>query len=282
MKRETRICFLLMLLGVLPQSVFAANLGTDEQQAAGEKLYEKHCAQCHGDKGDGQGPSALYFQPQPRDFTKGKYKIRTTPNGELPTDSDLKQIIHQGMAFRPEGAYTVMPPWPKLSDEQIIELVYYLKTFSPRFSDSELNNPKVVSIPEPPALSRDSAEKGRVVYEKNECIKCHGLLGRGDGRSAPTLKDDWENSIRPADLTMKWTFRGGGTRKDMFRTVSTGLNGTPMPSFADNLKPAEAWDLVHFLRTLQPLRTPEAMAWKTWLKSHANTLTPIGPETQQP
>jgi hypothetical protein len=52
-----------------------------------------------------------------------------------------------------------------------------------------------------------------------------------------------------------------------------------MPSFADNLKPAEAWDLVHFLRTLQPVKTPEALAWKAWVKSHP-TLAPIGPEAQ--
>lgn len=32
----------------------------------------------------------------------------------------------------------------------------------------------------------------------------------------------------------------------------TGLDGTPMPSFADNIKPDEAWDLVFYLRTLQP------------------------------
>jgi hypothetical protein len=32
----------------------------------------------------------------------------------------------------------------------------------------------------------------------------------------------------------------------------TGLDGTPMPSFADNVKPDEAWDLVFYLRTLQP------------------------------
>jgi hypothetical protein len=31
----------------------------------------------------------------------------------------------------------------------------------------------------------------------------------------------------------------------------TGLDGTPMPSFADNIQPNDAWDLVHFLRTLQ-------------------------------
>lgn len=257
MKKEARIFFLLMLPWVLPRSVFAANLGTDEQKAFGKKLYEKHCAQCHGEKGDGQGPGALFYQPQPRDFTKGKYKIRTTPNGELPTDDDLKRAIHQGLAFQPGGAYTVMPPWPKLSEEQLIDLVYYLKIFSPRFADSESNNPKVISIPEPPAFSRDSAEKGRVVYEKNECIKCHGLLGRGDGRSAPTLKDDWENSIRPADLTMKWTFRGGGTRKDIFRTVSTGLNGTPMPSYVDSISEEDRWHLVDYLSSLSKRDFPE-------------------------
>jgi mono/diheme cytochrome c family protein len=32
----------------------------------------------------------------------------------------------------------------------------------------------------------------------------------------------------------------------------TGVDGTPMPSFADNIKPDEAWDLVFYLRTLQP------------------------------
>jgi mono/diheme cytochrome c family protein len=35
----------------------------------------------------------------------------------------------------------------------------------------------------------------------------------------------------------------------------TGLDGTPMPSFADNVKPDQAWDLVFYLRTLQPMRS---------------------------
>jgi hypothetical protein len=30
-----------------------------------------------------------------------------------------------------------------------------------------------------------------------------------------------------------------------------------MPSFADNIKPDEAWDLVFYLRSLQPMRTKE-------------------------
>jgi mono/diheme cytochrome c family protein len=76
-------------------------------------------------------------------------------------------------------------------------------------------------------------------------------------------------------------FKCGQTNEDLYRIFMTGVDGTPMPSFADNLKPAEAWDLVHFLRTLQPLKTPEAAAWKTWLSTHPNPLAPIGPETEQ-
>ena len=43
----------------------------------------------------------------------------------------------------------------------------------------------------------------------------------------------------------------------------TGLDGTPMPSFADVVKPEDAWDLVHYLRTLQVNNTsPELTLWE--------------------
>jgi len=58
----------------------------------------------------------------------------------------------------------------------------------------------------------------------------------------------------------------------------TGLDGTPMPSFIDNLQPNEAWDLVHFLRTMQPVATPERLTWQAWLQTHRGELKPIGPE----
>ena len=64
----------------------------------------------------------------------------------------------------------------------------------------------------------------------------------GDGPSAPTLVDDWGHPIRPADLAQRWTFRGGPTREDIYRTMSTGFNGTPMPGFGDDaLKPDQKW-----------------------------------------
>ena len=235
----------------------AADLGTEAQKADGKKLYEKHCNQCHGDKGDGLGPSAQYFKPAPRDFTRGKYKVRSTASGELPLDSDIENAIVLGLAFHSEGAYTVMPPWPNLNKEQVMNLVYYLKSFAPDFADPEYNNPKVIEIPEPLAFTTESINRGREVFEANECIKCHGEQGRGDGRSAPTLKDDWGFHIRAADLTKKWTFRGGNSATEIFRTISTGFNGTPMPAYADSTSVEDRLHLANYILSLSTREAPD-------------------------
>jgi mono/diheme cytochrome c family protein len=230
---------------VRPAGAAGPDLGTDAQRQSGKTLYEKYCSQCHGDKGDGQGPAAIHLRPMPRDFTRGKFKVRTTPNGALPTHQDVVRIIRIGMP------YTSMPAWPTFSDQQLSDLAYYLQTFSPDFANPELV-PAPVELPSPPAPAKDAATAGRTMYEDSGCLRCHGNKGRGDGQSAPTLKDDWGHPIKPADLTERWTWRGGGTRADLYRTISTGFNGTPMPSYADALTPEQRWLLVDYIMTLGP------------------------------
>ncbi|HVS15178.1 MAG TPA: c-type cytochrome [Thermoanaerobaculia bacterium] len=219
------------------------DLGTEQQRESGRTLYVKYCSQCHGESGDGVGPATGRVKPAPRDFTSGKYKFRTTPSGSMPTTEDLRRVIRDGLP------YTSMPGWPRFSEQQITALAYYIKTFSPNFENPNmLRDP--IEIPSPPSSDEESIARGRQVYEEQGCAACHGEHGRGDGQSAPTLQDEWGSHIRAADLTQRWTFRGGATRRDIFRTFSTGLNGTPMPSYADSLEVADRWDLVNYIYSL--------------------------------
>jgi mono/diheme cytochrome c family protein len=229
-----------------------AALGSAQEASSappGGALYQKLCSQCHGEKGDGNGIAALRLFPRPRDFTAGKFKVRTTPSGSLPTDADLLAVIREGMP------YTSMPGWSHLSDAELEELVRAVKSFSPDFADPS-RAPAPIAIPSAPKSNPESIAKGKEIYARIGCPACHGELGRGDGTSAPGLKDDWGHSIRPADLSKRWTYRGGPTREDIYRTFTTGMNGTPMPAFAESLTDEERWQLVDYIASLGEREAP--------------------------
>jgi mono/diheme cytochrome c family protein len=251
MSRAFLALLLVSLFAAPAGSVRAAaqDVGTEAQRESGKKLYLKNCSQCHGEKGDGEGYASPHLRPRPRNFTMGKFKVRTTPTGALPTHEDLVNIIRHGMP------YTSMPAWPNLADQEVSDLAYFITTFSPDFSNSE-KTPKPVTLPSAPRATKESIEQGKKLFEETGCVKCHGTLGRGDGPSAPTLTDDWGHPIRPADLAQTWTFRGGPSREDIFRTMSTGLNGTPMPSFLEALTPEQRWAITDFIVSLSGSNGP--------------------------
>ncbi len=214
--------------------------------ASGKALYEKKCALCHGAEGKGDGPGAATLDPKPRDFTKGLYKIRTTASGQPPTDTDLFRIITNGMPG------TSMPDWKVLPEKDRWNLVAYVKTLAP---ESFKEPPKVADFPKEVASSKESLARGKEMFEAIECNKCHGNAGRGDGPSAPELKDDWGHAVRPANLTKPWTFRGGGSVRDIATRLVTGLMGTPMPSFIDSVeKPEDVWHVANYVKSLGPDR----------------------------
>ncbi len=241
-----RILTLITILAVLTcaASVRAQeepDLGTEEQRQAGSTLYMDKCAQCHGETGAGDGVGAAYLQPAPRDFTAGVFKVRSTPSGALPTEEDIIEMIREGMP------YTGMPDWPTLSESQLTNLMYFIKTFNDDFA-GPYGTPETVEIPDPPSFSQESAERGRAVYEENQCYDCHGDAGRGDGSSAPTLETQWGRHIRPADMTKRWTFVGGTSREDIYRTFTTGMDGSPMPSY--DIAEEDRWALVDYVYSL--------------------------------
>jgi mono/diheme cytochrome c family protein len=247
--------------------------GVHGNAASGKKDYRRFCIGCHGADGDGMGENAQWIDPKPRDFTAAVFKCRSTPTGTLPTDDDLFHAVTRGFVT------TNMPSWLPLTKQTRVDLIAYIKTFSNRWKTQQAGTP--IEIPPETPADIESILRGRALFQKMECWKCHGPAGHGDGPSASTLTDSKDNPIRPYNFSSGSRFKCGETNRDLYRIFMTGLDGTPMPSFADNIQPNDAWDLVHFLRTLQPLPTPEAMAWHAWLPAHAGELTPLGPEGGQ-
>jgi DMSO reductase family type II enzyme heme b subunit len=212
---------------------------------AGKAVYVRKCAGCHGEKGDGKGAAAELLSPAPRDFTRGLYKIRTTA-GKAPSDQDLFRVITDGMPG------TSMPSWAVLPDRDRWNLVAYLKTFAP---DAFKETPKKLELPKEVASSEASIKRGKEMFDAIECHKCHGTEGRADGPSRPELKDEWGHPIAPANLTKRWTFRGGPGRTEIATRLAAGVLGTPMPTFLDSVeKPEDIWHLTNYIASLGPER----------------------------
>jgi mono/diheme cytochrome c family protein len=192
-------------------------------EVRGRIVYEKACSACHGDRGDASAPAARHLDPRPRDFTSGTFKFRSTPNGELPTDADLLRVVEEGVPG------TQMPGWKGvLTARERADAVAYIKTFAEDFKEAV---PGPLDVPEPPGSTPAAVAEGRMVYMLMECWACHGGKGRGDGKSGKTLEDDWGRKILPWDLT-RHRYKAGNDPKSLYRTFSTGLNGTPMPAYA--------------------------------------------------
>jgi cytochrome c oxidase cbb3-type subunit 2 len=209
--------------------------------ARGKVVYERYCISCHGVDGDGRGEAADVISPKPRDFRQGMFKWRSTPSGALPTVADLDKTITDGVYG------THMPTWYAIGNRGRLDAIAYIQTFSPRWKSEEI--PPPIAIPPQPPMTGESVAAGKALYEKLECAKCHGDGGKGDGPSSHELKNDWGDPIVPADLTANH-FKCGSMPADIYRVFMTGLNGTPMPSYVDSIKPEEAWQLVHYIESL--------------------------------
>jgi len=238
------------LVGPKPHVVvkpMESHIGNITGHAADAKSdYRRYCVGCHGEYGDSNGENAVWLDPKPRDFTIATFKCRSTLTGTLPTDQDLFNSIGRGFTN------SNMPIWNTLTKQQRANLVAYIKIFSPRWEHEKAGTP--ITIPPEPPVTIESISHGQSLFAKLECWKCHGTHGEGDGPSASTLTDSKDNPIRPYNFALGGNdsrFKCGSTNEDIYKIFMTGVDGTPMPSFADVIQPNDAWDLVHFLRTLQ-------------------------------
>src|SRR5256712_14069156 len=233
-----------------------------EDIEAGKRVYFTKCVWCHGVDGGGDGPSADRLWPRPRNFNQGTFKIRHTASGELPLFDAKKPVAGQNDLFEtvthglPGSA---MPSWEGiLTEEQRLQVLSFVTTQlvkDRKFTDKQSESQTILQLGDltPIAPTEESLKKGAELVIEKKCVECHGADGRGDG-NAFNLKDDWGFSIQPANWHKCWNFRGSRQDpynvKNIFRTFSTGVNGTPMPSFADNTTVEERWHIDNWVNSV--------------------------------
>ncbi len=226
------------LSGVLALALW----GQETKVSEGRILYQRHCAACHGANGRGDGPMSKFIYPSPTNLTKGVFKFRSTPTGTLPTDDDLKRVISEGIQSTPMFGMKGI-----LTESEIDALVAYIKTLSPSFQEGDKGEPiKVNPMPPSPEL----VSEGRKLYFELGCDSCHGKSGQGDGPAAKSLQDEKGRPIRILSFADAHNFKAGFSPTDIYRTIMTGLDGSPMPSFAEMLSEREGWALAYFVHSL--------------------------------
>ncbi len=256
---------------------------TEEFVEKGRGIYFQRCSFCHGLLGDGEGPAAEFLDPRPRDFTLGTFKFRTTQSGELPTNEDLFRTVSRGLPGTAMQAFDSDLIKNGLDEEERWAVISYIKTFAQEFDDPELDpvaTGKVISLPaNPAAYNEETIARGAKVFERAKCWSCHGKLGRGDGNKE-FRKDDWGFPIRIRNVTHPWKIKAGSEVKDIYMRFTSGISGTPMPSFVKSLNEADRWDLANYIKSLQHELTnhqalkvkavtgdlpdnPDDAAWKT-------------------
>ena len=214
----------------------------DALRARGASLFAEHCATCHGTHGDGTGPTASLLVHPPANFTIGTYELRTTEHEALPADIDLFRTITRGV----HG--TAMPPWFALPERDRWALAAHLKTLSKQFAEDEAPPPiDTRSAPETP----ERIQHGHELYAHAGCASCHGADGRGDGPAAASLAYKSGAPAKPRNLRVG-RFHRGTRLTDIYTTLVTGLDGTPMASFAKVMSSDDLWDVAMYVHALAP------------------------------
>lgn len=213
----------------------------------GRMVYAMSCIHCHGSTGRGDGAASIfigpYSHPRPNDFTGGVFKFRSTESGKLPLLTDLMRTIREGIPG-------VMPSFRNLGEKRIGQVALYV---SAEFIKKELPTDTTIPYVEhvgPYTYSVESVRRGERLYREMGCGGCHAEDGRG---VETPMQDGRGLEIMPMDLTRPEMFGNGASHEDIYRTIMTGLDGTPMPSYSDAFQGKEksAWDLVHYILSIQ-------------------------------
>jgi len=230
----------------------------------GYTTYVEYCIQCHGAKGEGNGPASIGLLPPPRNLTQGLYKFPWTQYGELPHDEDLARIIRGGL----KG--TAMLPWD-ISDERLDAVIQYIKTFAPATWEGQDKTvgTKFELPADPFGSSRklEAIEKGKKVYHVTAaCTQCHrgyesksDITAWGGDASAADLYQvksqdgEYNYKVLPPDFTYH-DLRSVRDMNSLVQRLMYGVTGSGMPGWKDVITDEEIWAVAYYVQDLIELR----------------------------
>ena len=107
------------------------------------------------------------------------------------------------------------------------------------------------AVPAKPTVTPALLERGKNIYVQN-CVACHGAKGDGKGDAAAFLAPRPRDFVR-ANYRLRTTLPNSlPTDVDLFREISLGLPGTPMPPWKHILSEDDRWALVEYVKTFSP------------------------------
>ncbi len=245
----------------------------------GQAVYQERCVQCHGVAGDGNGLAAKYMYPKPRDYRKGLFKFTATPYGARPLRDDLVRTVRQGIRGTSMPGFALLPEHDQQAvvdyvimlarrgevEQGLVNLAESEEELEPEMVQDEViatvlrrwgeaDESEVRPLTLQPKFTTDHVVRGKQAFLTKGCSKCHGEDGRGQTKDNRG-NDAWGQPTRAADLT-SGMLHGGPRPIDLYRRIYSGINGTPMPSFATALQaePDTIWDLVAYVLSLSSHR----------------------------
>lgn len=200
--------------------------GPADAATTGKNLYMQLCQRCHGAEGDGKGAIQPNLANFPRAFTG---------NAAYFQQRSKQQVLGSITKGIPG---TSMPSYGDLLSRQEIEWVIDLisEAFigSPAQTDVE---PWLVPAAQDPWLSEEEQES----LFRRKCSRCHGVSATGKGPEAQ------EHLPRPRNLHNRPYFASFNNR-EIVRFITTGVPGTAMPAFRQQLNDRQLWSLVALIR----------------------------------
>jgi len=186
----------------------------------GRNLYMVHCLHCHGVSGDGNGTTAKFLEPRPRDYRNGVFKFTSTLSGLKPSRNDLKVILQNGIPG------STMPSFVLLKDDELDAIIEYVRFLSMRgeYEIKLVNEMSAMGgvtkdIERRIADGRKDKENGEtresILQELNEAIE--GDLPDLQDSIASDLAEDWNNAESPDSQVLPELERVAPTAESLAR-----------------------------------------------------------------